>query len=188
MAIAVFRNKSFQVSRNKINTFNDLTWSGDLNTETQEKLNGKPSTYIKGVNLDSMSFSIQLKRILGMNVRKEIDDWEDIKLNADPGIFMLGTKPLGDNKWLLKSTSVSNTIITNKGELMEAVLQLEFEEYVRPGSSSATKKATKAKSKAKGSAVAVTIVPSNYVNASDKADKKRNNTNANKAVANGKKI
>jgi hypothetical protein len=186
MPIAVFGKKVFSVSNKKIHTFSELAWSGELLTEAQEKVGSKPSTYIKGLNLDSLSFSIQLKSIFGMDVRREIESWEEIKLDAEPAIFVLGTKPLGQNKWLLKSTSVSDTIIDNRGRITAAVIKLDFEEYVRNGTSGNSKKTAKKSSK-KAPAVAVNIAPSNYINSVNKGDKKRSNLNASNAVAKGKK-
>lgn len=190
MPIAVFRNKTFQVSGTRINTFDGLSWGGDIQVEEQEKLNSKPSTYIKGVGLDSMSYEIRLSWDLGMNVRKEIEEWEAIKLSMQPAIFMLGNKPLGANKWLLKSTNISNTKINNKGNLLSAVLKLEFAEFVRPGSvgtSSSSKSSTKVSSKSsskKAVAVSANLNPSNYIyKPPTKTEQKRSNPNLANAVA-----
>jgi hypothetical protein len=171
MPIAVFGKKVFQVSNNKKYTFNGLTWGGDLQTELQEKVKSKPSTYIKGVALDLMSFSIPLRTEFGIDVRKEIESWESIKLEAQPNIFILGTKPLGQNKWLLKSTSVSDEIIDNNGNMINATLKLGFEEYVREGKVAAISVSSPA-------AVGINIRPNQDIfNPSTKPSQKRDNPN-----------
>jgi hypothetical protein len=191
MPIAVFKNKSFQVSSNRIYTLNGLTWGGEIQSEAQEKLNSKPSTYIKGNGLNSMSFEVPLKLNIGVNPKKEIEDWEAIRDSLQSSIFILGSKPLGANKWLLKSVSVSNTIIDNKGTLIEATLKLEFEEFVRQGSaesaeSSSGGSGTTSKKKA---AVSTGIAPSDYIyKPATKVEQTRNNTNVTSAVSKGARV
>lgn len=181
MPIAVFKNKTFQVSSNGVHTFDEFTWNGEIQSEAQDKLNSKSSTYIKGIGLNSMSFEISLKSSLGIDVRNEIEDWEAIKDSVQSAIFMLGTKPLGSNKWLLKSTNTSNTVFDNKGNMVEAKLKLEFEEFARQGSA---ENSSSNKSTSKAAAMNTGIEPSNYIyNPPTKINKKRNNPNVGEAVA-----
>lgn len=185
MAIAVFKNKTFQVNSKKVYTFDGLTWGGDIQSEAQDKLNSKPSTYIKGNGLKNMSFEIPLKASLSMNVRKEIEDWEAIRDSLQSAIFMLGVKPLGVNKWLLKSVNISDAIIDNKGNISEANLKLDFEEYIRPGSAESADSKSASKSK-KTPAVKVNIAPSDYIyKPLTKTLQTRNNTNVTDSIARG---
>ena len=188
MPIAVFKNKTFQVSSNKINTFDGLTWGGDIQTEAQDKLNSKPSTYIKGIGLNNMNFEVPLKSSLGINTRKEIEEWEAIRDSLQSAIFIICTKPLGKNKWLLKSVNASDTVVDNKGNVTEAKLKLEFEEYVRPGSAESTSSKSSTTSKKKA-AVKTNITPSNYIyKPATKTEQTRNNPNVTSAVSNGGRV
>jgi len=171
--IAAFGKKVFQVSSSRIYTIGNLSWSGSLETESQEKLKSKPSTYIKGEALDTLSVEVVLRRDFKIDVRKEIEAWQAIKSKATPDYFILGTKPIGKNKWLLKSVGVSETQIDGKGNIVRAKLQLEFEEYVRAG-----KPQDKTKS-ARGGIVNLNLAPSSYLaDPPNKAENKRNNPNA----------
>lgn len=182
MAIASFQKKTFTVSSQKVYTFSGLTWSGALDTESQEKLKDKPSTYIKGHNLDTMSIEIQLRSDFKINVRAEIEEWEAIRTRAAADFFILGTKPLGKNRWLLRSVATSDTEIDNKGRLIKAKLKLDFEEYIRPGSAAASAAAKKTK-KSATSAVSLDIAPTNYITSPvNKADDKRTNPNVSAAT------
>jgi hypothetical protein len=134
MPIAVFASKTFNVSRDKVYTFDGLTLSSSLNVESQDVEGKKPSTYVKGSGLNAMSFNIPVKIELGYNPRAEYDAWEAIKDKAVAYPFILGGKPVGVNKYLLKSVSLNNTLADNKGNILSGTLQLEFEEYVRQGS------------------------------------------------------
>ncbi|WP_068783207.1 phage tail protein [Paenibacillus phocaensis] len=174
MPIATFKNKIFAVSASKIYTLTGMEWSGALDTEAQEKLKSKPSTYIKGQTLGTMSFEIPLIAGKYIDVRAQIEDWEKIRDKATPDYFILGKKPLGKYKWLLKSVAVSDTQIDGKGNILRAKLKLEFEEYVRAGSAQASKKNKKAKTSDK-TPVHLDIVPTSYI---DKTEAKRSNVNA----------
>lgn len=133
MTIASFQNKVFSVSSSKKYPIHDLILNSGLDTEAQEKLKDKPSTYIKGETLSTMSFEIPLRVDFGINPRSQIEEWEMIKSKAQPSLFILGSKQIGKNKWLLKSTSVSEQEIDSRGNILKAMLKLEFEEYVRAG-------------------------------------------------------
>lgn len=175
MPIATFLNKVFQVSATRKNTLNGLTWSGELDTEAQEKLGSKPSTYIKGESLSSLSFDVPLRADFGIKVRAEIESWEAIKSKSKPGIFILGTKPVGKNQWLLKSVGVSDMDIDGRGNISKATLKLEFEEYVRAGQK--PPESTGSKSVAIGT-TPVNLKPSTYIfDPPDKAAEKRSNPN-----------
>jgi hypothetical protein len=138
MAIASYQKKVFNVSNNSRYTFDSLEWSGTLETEAQDKIKQKPSTYIKGEGLGSMSFDIPLRIGAKLDVRAEIEAWEAIKAKGAADYFILGTKPLGKTKWLLKSVTVSDTEIDGKGRLLKASLKLSFDEYVRAGKASSS--------------------------------------------------
>lgn len=182
MPLASFQNKIFNVSSQKKYTMIGVTWSGSLETEAQEKLKSKPSTYIKGESLSTMSFSIPLRTEFGIDVRFQIEDWERIMSEAKPALFILGTKPIGKNKWLLKSVGVSETEIDGKGNLRKATLSLSLEEYVRAGKVEA-KKSTTATTATSGT----TIKPDTFItDPPNKAEEKRLNVNAEIAKARGK--
>lgn len=172
MAIASFQKKVFQVSATSKYPLDGLGWSSALNTEAQEKLNAKPSTYIKGGTLSPLSFTVPLLTDLGINVRKEIESWEAIMNAQTADYFILGSKPIGKNKWLLKTVSVSDTVIDGKGYLRKANLKLDFEEYVRAG------KAEEKKDSKTALTTGNNITPTSYI---DKTADKRINPNASEA-------
>ncbi len=188
MAIASFAGKTFQVSNNKLYTLTEFTTGGSLQTEKQDVAGKKPSTYIKGPDLESMSFSIPLNISFGYSVQSEYDSWKAIMTSQKSQNFILGGKPFG-GKWLLTGVSLSDTLIDRKGTLIKGVLQLQFEEYVRAGSaksSSSSKKST-AKAKTKGISASDKSILDSLVSGSDKSDQKRVNTNAATAVSEGVK-
>lgn len=143
MNIAAFGSKIFSVSSKKIMTFDGLTFSGELQTETQDVAGKKPSTYIKGDGLMPVSMEINLRRELGVNVGAEIEEWQKIRAAAVPQFLSIGGKPICLNRLLLKSVNVADTDFDHKGKYTQAKVTLNFEEYVRSGSAAATKEKKK---------------------------------------------
>jgi hypothetical protein len=175
MPIATYQKKVFQVSNNSKYIMGDLAWSSALSSEAQEKLKSKPSTYIKGEALIPLSFTIPLLTSLGHDVRKEIESWQAILSKQSPDYFILGAKPIGKNKFLLKTVAVSETEIDGKGNLRKATLKIDLEEYVRAG---------KAEVKKDTSAVggSLNLQPTSYISKpTTKAEVKRENPNASEA-------
>lgn len=133
MSLASFAGKAFEVSRNRIYTFDSLSGSFGLITEEQDVEGNKPSTYIKGKNLESVSFSVGLRQSKTVNVENEINSWRKICNAATPYMLFIGGKPVINNKFLLVSVNIDDTLYSVRGKLIKAVLNLEFKEYVRRG-------------------------------------------------------
>lgn len=147
MAIAVYASKTFEVNTDKIYTFDDFQCSAALQTEKQDVENSKPSTYIKGADLETMNFKLKLDIAFGINPRREWEEWKEIMNAAKAYPFILGNKPYGGN-WLLVSVGKSNVQIDNSGNILALELDLKFDEYVRQGTAKDKEKG-KGKSKKK---------------------------------------
>lgn len=175
--IASYKGKVFQVSWNKVYTIDGLTWGGSIDTEVQEHQGGKPSTYIKGLGLDTLSFDIPLRADLGHNVRAEIEWWQKIRDSKTPDIFMLGSKPLGSNKWLVKSVNASDIVLDGAGRMIKATLKIEIEEYVRAG------KKPPETSSGERNTVSAGLVPNEIYAPPTKYEDKRSNPHYDDAIA-----
>ena len=159
MALGGFAGKLFEVSSNKIYTFDDYSKSFTLNVESQEVDGDKPSSYIKGKGLQNPSITIKLRQSASIDVQTEVEDWGRICEAGEPYMLFLGDNPVATNKFLLKKVDVSDTNYFG-GKLIKATLKLEFEEYVRAGvkkesgtsdeEKSKASKSSKSKAKAKG--------------------------------------
>ena len=132
MPIATFGAKTFDVSKNKIYTLDGLAFSQALNVETQEVEGKKPATYIKGINLIPLSFSIVLDARF-VDVKSEIDWWNQKLTSKTPEVFTIGGKVLSQNKFLLKSVSTADVVIGKAGAFLKAKLDLSLEEFASVG-------------------------------------------------------
>ena len=146
MALASFGRKVLSVSPSKTYTLTDLQYESSLDTEKQDSSGNKstvvgtklsrydkPSTYVKGSGLNTLSFKISLGVGLGTNPRKEVEDWESIKDEAVAYDFILGKRAFGRYKWLLVDIQVDNMNIDQFGNMLQADLSLKFDEYYKQG-------------------------------------------------------
>ena len=155
MSLGAFGDKVFEVSQNRIYTFDDLGVDESLNVEMQETEGGKPATYVKGLNAMNISFSILLFAQY-CNVQQEIDWWFKKMRSQIPEYLTLGNKTYGTAKMLLQSVSVGDYVIAANGLYLKAVLSLTFSEYTKRGykkddSSKSSTKKKKSKSSGGGS-------------------------------------
>lgn len=187
MPVATFGPKEFTVSTQKIYTFDELERQASINTETQEYEGGKASTWVKGQNLDQISFTVVLDAAF-VDVEEEIEDWHNILNAAKPYPFTIGQKPLSRNNFLLKEISISEHVIGNAGKMLRAKMSLTLEEYVRAGSKQAEDSIKKQeKAAAKGSSKSNSSQSINISGLVQASDYKRDNPNVSAAVQAGYK-
>ncbi|MDU4598230.1 MAG: phage tail protein [Clostridium sporogenes] len=133
MAIAVWGPMVFSVSLNRIYPFNDFSLSSSIDIEEQEREGYKQSTYIKGLNLDEVSFSIPLIKQRRVNIRNEYIHWINTQNRRVPYMLIINNKPVTSSKFLLTSVKLSNTIFDKKGDYIRANIEVTFKEFVRKG-------------------------------------------------------
>ncbi len=178
MALANFGPKIFEVSSNKYYTFEGLNYTTAVETETIENEGGKPSTYIKGYSLDTLSLAVKLNSKFHI-IDEEIESWRNIMKSNTPYYFIIGNKPLCPNKMKIKSLSFSETQNNRNGKFMKVTINIQFEEFVKEGTKE-QKEAASSKGKKN------TKTKPDYASMIDLAQK-RNNANAQQAYENGVK-
>ncbi|WP_459482125.1 phage tail protein [Clostridium saccharoperbutylacetonicum] len=149
MSLGSFGNKTFEVSQNKIYTFDGYTRDISLGVEDQDVDGDKPSTYIKGIDLEKISFDIKLNQSSNIDVEKEINEWKSICESGSPYMLFLGNNPVSSNKFLLTGISLSDNFYTSNGKQVKTTLKLTFKEYVRAGVKKEEGTSSKAKKTAK---------------------------------------
>lgn len=170
--IGSFAGKVFNVSYSKIFTFKELKYEAKLNTEKTDVQGGKPTTNIKGGTLDTLACIVILNSQFGVDPRQEEEDLWRILNAAKPDFFILGGRPLGDNRWLLTGLTAPFENIDQDGNVNSIELSLTFEEYVKAG---APKTDSTAQEAVPGTAAGIeTANPYNYgMSAETKVDLKR---------------
>ncbi len=140
MAIMTYGKKVFEVNSKKIYTPKSIDFKLSLITEKQDVEGGKSATYIKGLDLISFDFTVQLNHRY-VDVKKEIDEWMEMLNKKTKGILTVGGKVISQYPFLLKSVSMSNVQVVNE-LYIKTELNIELEEYVTEGSKKETSKSS----------------------------------------------
>lgn len=129
MAImAKWRDMTFEVSTNKVNAVEGLSFSYAQIADNNSDAEGTPQTNERGTELFPLSFSTTLHSAAGIDVRSEIQKWENRVTKT--GIFYLQGKALGPTLQLRK-VSVSGVVLDDFGRIRLAKLKFDFKEYDR---------------------------------------------------------
>ncbi|KQB77083.1 hypothetical protein AK964_18905 [Clostridium butyricum] len=133
MSLGGFAEKTFEVNSNKIYTFDDYSNSFGISIEEQEVENDRPSNYIKGLDLEKPSFTIDLRQSSSVDVETELKEWKEICYSKTPHMLFIGNTPVSDNKYILEKGNISDSLVTNSGKMIKCKLKLTFREHVRYG-------------------------------------------------------
>jgi hypothetical protein len=142
MYIATWGNKGFTVSLEKIISFDDFEITSSINTEKLENEGKKPSTYKKGINLDTFSLKVTIDSNFGTTPEIQYDQWMDELKKQHPWPFLIKGKPFNNTKYLLIKVQPINNKFDNAGNWITTTLYLEFEEFVAEGTPPADTKST----------------------------------------------
>lgn len=133
MYIATWGNKGFTVSLEKIVSFDNLEIISSINTEKLENEGKKPSTYKKGINLDTFSLKVTIDSNFGTTPEIQYNQWMDELKKQQPWPFLIKGKPLNNTKYLLIKVQPINNKFDNAGNWITTTIYLEFEEFIVEG-------------------------------------------------------
>lgn len=121
---------TFETSSQRIRTLFDMKRTGAVRLAQHERMNKKAITEFVGKGLESMSFSMQLARYMGVDPDKEAERLREYRDNGTPLLFMLNNKVVGENKWLIESISEEVERFGRDGEILSMNVELSLSEYV----------------------------------------------------------
>ena len=125
MVTAKFGDKQLKVTGTMIYTPSDTSISESIDIEETERSGKKPSTKIKGIKLQTLSFKIQLDARF-VTVTTELRWWKSVLLAKASKDFSIGEYKIG--RFYLSQYDVSDIQVNKKGEFTKATLSLSFTE------------------------------------------------------------
>lgn len=128
--IGYFGSIVFQSSSKKLLTFNDFKYAAAGRWEKHNVIGKKPVSEFIGPDTDSITFTIILNGSYGVKPRTEMETWIEMVNSGEVDILVVGNKPLGKDKWSVKSVSEAWDVIFNKGELFSGKIDVTLEEYI----------------------------------------------------------
>ena len=123
--MARWHTKTWGVSPDQVKVLADLTISRKLKADKNTSLEHAPATNERGYELMPVSFSMDLYRVAGVDVRAEMDDW--MGLIGQKAYLYLDNKKFGAYLQL-KDVKVSNILLDDYGRMLGAKLTCSMEE------------------------------------------------------------
>jgi len=130
MAIGTFGSRVFSTSDRRILTFRDFTYTTAARFSEHDTLATKPKTEYIGPGLDDVTFAITLRADMGIVVRTELERWRRMAANGNAERLIIGKKRLGSNLWNITECGEAWGILTNRGSILSASMNITLREYV----------------------------------------------------------
>jgi len=148
MVTAKFGSKQFKVTPKTIYTPSGFSTSESIDLEETERSGKKPSVKVKGVKLQTASFTVLLDARF-VNVATEIQWWKSTLRAKSPKDLYYGNSKVG--KFYLTQVDEAESNINKSGVYTKAKLSLSFTECPS-GSGSSSSKSNSSASSVKASA------------------------------------
>lgn len=121
---------AFEVSEEKIRTFNNYKFSAGANY-SEHNIHGKKGLLeFTGLKASNITLDITFDESLGLTVDEELDELLILLDTHKPVKFILDGKIQGWDKWVIEGVDVSHEIVNNKGRTIKAVASVKLREYV----------------------------------------------------------
>lgn len=131
MPIGTLGNVAFEVSIDKIRTFDDFRRRGSARWGIHDVIGKKPVPEFIGPDLEKIRFSMQFSAAHGLNPRVEINKLRDLRDKGEPQELIVGGAPVGENLWIIEELSDHWRRLNNQGALLFAEVDVELKEYPR---------------------------------------------------------
>lgn len=123
-------NITFEVSASRALTFKDMTRNVSGRWQDHPILDGKPLSEFGGAELSSVTMTVILSAMNGVHPKDVIASLEAAAENGKVDYLYIGGRKIGTDKMRLTSVSESWNKVMNNGALVEATVDLTFDEYI----------------------------------------------------------
>lgn len=128
--IGFFGDIVFETNDQRILTFTGFQRDSTGRWATHDVIGRKPASEFLGPGLDTISFTVNLNGQFGVKPRRELERWLRKVRRGDAEILVIGNRPIGVDRWVVKSVSEMWNVVLNRGEILSAQIEVEMEEYV----------------------------------------------------------
>lgn len=120
----------FTVSSDKIETLDNVQWSGAARYSIHERHLSNALTEYTGIEPDTMSFDITLSIYLGVEPMPELVKLWTYERTGKPLLLVIGEKGYGKYRWTIESHKIKMKTFDMKGSLSGATVSLNLLEYL----------------------------------------------------------
>ncbi|GIO08019.1 hypothetical protein J31TS6_40470 [Brevibacillus reuszeri] len=129
--IGSFGDIIFEVSAEKIRTFDDFSRSASSRWTTHEIIGRKPVSEFGGPGLDSISFKMRFDIRYGMNPKAEMDRLLILCRDGRAETLIIGGTAYGMYKWVIKTVKQGLKQFDGSGNVLVGDVDVSLEEYMR---------------------------------------------------------
>ena len=119
----------FSTSKNQIKTFDGMKWDTSAPYATHNRHLQDVLLEFTGTDADKISFSMFFSVFLGVEPMDEITKLLTAERDGTVMRLILGNKAYGKNKWVITSASIDLQRYDNKGNLLEASVNVSLTAY-----------------------------------------------------------
>ena len=120
----------FEVSSEKVRTFDELNRSGSARFAYHNRQGAKELSEFLGASLEDLSFTIRLSVVGKLNPNEEVEKLRAIRDEGMSVLFVLNGEPQGDGYWNIVSMSEDHKIVDNRGRSLIIDCALTLKEYL----------------------------------------------------------
>jgi phage protein U len=130
VAIGSWGDVIFEVSSDKVLTFDDLERDIEDRWEKHDIIGEAPKSEYLGQGLDTVTLTLIFDVSFGVNPRHEVDRLREMSRSGQAEDLIIGGKGLGIKLWKIKSMKQKFQRLDNEGRLLHSEVSVTFEEYV----------------------------------------------------------
>ncbi len=119
----------FSVSSNKVETFSGLKISSSASFGSHKRHCGNEIIEFTGNDADTISFSMTISQILGVNVEEELEKLKNYKRTGKTLKFVIGKKVIGNYRWVITNLTITPKHYGKKSEIITAEVSVSLKEY-----------------------------------------------------------
>ncbi|MCE4044551.1 phage tail protein [Lysinibacillus fusiformis] len=138
--IGTFGDLVFEVSRDKVHTFDNLNRTTEARYTKHAIKHQKPIMEFDGPEVDPITFDMVLRADLGVNPIKELDKWRDYVRKGKRAVLIIGNRPFSNNAFVITKINETYKNIDNRGNVLSIEATVDMMEY--PITIKTTKKTT----------------------------------------------
>lgn len=120
----------FTVSSDKIETPNNIQWSGSVRYSIHERHLTHALTEYTGIDPDTISFDLFLSSYLGVHPMEELIKLWAYERDGTPLIFVVGDKLYGKYRWTIKNHEIKMKTYDKYGSITGASVSVSLLEYI----------------------------------------------------------
>lgn len=128
--IGYYGDLPFEVNSDWIQTPQSFTRRASGVWNTARPIGLRPKSQFCGADEGQITFIMHLDRRFNSDLRKILDIFVTWVNQGYTATLIIGTKPLGADKWRITSVSEAFNVIYHQGVIMEADISVTMEEYM----------------------------------------------------------